>query len=86
LNDVSRASGYPSLEKSIVIIGVGEVYLQCCPTFPTTDSVSGGACWISRTKITAAAAFHAAMSKAGSGILAPMIRGKLTLLDEDRGY
>jgi len=28
----------------------------------------------------------AAMSKAGSGILAPMIRGKLTLLDEDRGY
>lgn len=35
-------------------------------------------CWISRTRITAGAAFRVAISKGASGISAPTIRGELS--------
>src|SRR5262245_43654206 len=40
-------------------------------------------CWISKTKITAVAAFHVAISKDISGVLAPTILGKPKRRDDD---
>lgn len=61
------------------------LYDSGTPKFPESRNnngkqLSNGFCLMSRMRTTAAAAFPFASLKADSGILAPTIRGELTLL------